>query len=181
MSRKTKSYPLKEFWERKLNIKYDTEIEYYKKFCGGSYKYEILFNDSDYYNNLEDITYENWKNHILKTIENLTFKELEEYLRFINQQCRNKETKLISFQSLLTPYAIGLIGGGIISPIFSIILDGNGYFFFIAVLFILYLIYLFKYFCSTHETSSNIKYFYQDIKEIVEERIELIKGNKTEE
>lgn len=180
MSRKTKSYPLKEFWERKLNIKYDTEIEYYKKFCGLQHKYTLL-TDSNFYAKSEDITYSNWKKHILKIIEKLSINELKEYLRFLNQQCRNKETKLISFQSLLTPYAIGLIGGGIISPIFSIILDGNGYFFFIAVLFILYLIYLFKYFCSTHETSSNIKYFYQDIKEIVEERIELIKGNKTEE
>ncbi len=34
MSKKTKTFPLKEFWEQKLNIKYDTEIvsRFFRKF-----------------------------------------------------------------------------------------------------------------------------------------------------
>lgn len=123
MSRKTKTFPLKELWEAKLNIKYNMEIEYYKKFCGVPYKYKTLRKNTDLYNDSEKTTYENWKCHIFKTIERLSLEELSEYSRFLNQENRNRETQLISLRSLLIPYAICIIGGGLISPVFSILID----------------------------------------------------------
>jgi hypothetical protein len=183
MSRKTKSYPLKEFWERKLNIKYNTEIEYYKKFCGGSYKYEILIKDSNLYNKSENITYYNWKRHILMTIENLSIEELREYSRYLNQQYRNYDTRFTLSQTVFAPLILYFVTI-CLSPlannlntfnkvdnlvIYLVFLGGT------TTLFINLLIKL-----LSHKNEQVYKCFYHDIKEIVDEKIELIKSNRAE-
>jgi len=181
MFRKTKTFPLKEFWEHKLNIKYNIEIEYYKKFCGGSYKYEILLKDTDLYNDLEDITYDNWKRHILKIIENLSIKELKEYSKFLNQQCRDYDTKFTLVQTIFVPLIFYLVIISLSPLMNSLDVFSKNY---IYIIFLGGITMLFMYLLImllSHKKDVVHKFFYQDIKEIVDERINLIKINTAEE
>lgn len=178
--------PIKEYWEEKLNIKYDIELEYYKKLCGKKYNKKLLSTKSDLHNNEDYITYNKWRSHILKTIENLTADELEEYSKFLNQQYRNKNTKLGSFNTLLIPFGICVIGGVVIAPAFDIIMKmatNNDFsldckyivsstFAFSEICIILFVVLLFYWLNNTHDNESVLLYFYQDIKEIVDKRIE---------
>lgn len=185
MFKNTKVFPLKEFWEQKLNIKYDTELEYYKKLCGLPYKYEMLDSNPDLYNRLEDITYGNWKSHILKNIKNCTINELEEYSRFLNQQYRNWDTQFTLFQTIFAPlifYFVTICFSPIVSSLNIFGENSNNlviyliFLFGVTILFVSLLIRL-----LSSKKDQVIKNFYKDIKEIVDERINLIKTNTAEE
>ncbi|MDE5539058.1 MAG: hypothetical protein K2J20_01055 [Bacilli bacterium] len=171
MFKKTKSFSLKEFWERKLNIKYDIEIEYYKRFCGVSYKYKLLLKNTDLYNASEDITYDNWKKHILKTIENLSIKELREYSRFLNQENVSRNFAFGFWQSLIIPYIVMMISTytTMAVPIFGNYYNEVAYSFFI-IMWLLGIILIFKKLLGSI-IESKTQNFYQDIKEIVDEYI----------
>lgn len=140
----------------------------------------MLLDNSDFHNNSEDITYDNWKSHILKTLENCTINELEEYLMFLNQEYRNCENKCGSLQSLLIPFVIAMLGF-----IFSTYIDNLLHSGILAVMLLLLifslLILVFWKLSVKQEKYKNFQYFYQDMKEIVDERINLIKTNGTEE
>lgn len=179
MGKNKKTVSLKEFWERKLNVKYDIEIEYYKKFCGVSYKYKELLKNPELYNDSEDITYNNWKRHILKTIEKLSIKELKEYSRFLNQENRNRNIAFSFWQSLIIPYIVMMISVyfTIIVPIFEGYNEVANSFIIIAWFLVVILVFR-KLLVNVIELKT--QNFYFDIKQIVDERIEIIKINSAE-
>ncbi len=194
MSRNTKVFSLKKFWEKKLKIKYDIELEHYKKLCGHPYKYKMLINNPDLCSNSGYITYGNWKKHILIKIENLTVNQLKEYSRFLNQQYRNRESKLISFRTLLIPYVICVISAGILTPVFNILMDVSleisavsiniGHIIVTIIILLICIVPIFisiYIFCQLNKRNDNesiCQYFYQDMKEIVDERIKQLEDKK---
>lgn len=185
-NRKTK-YPLQEHWESKLNIKYETEFEYYKKFCGYRYKYKMFHKYPNLYSSSEDITYKNWRHHVLRTTEMLSLEELKEYSRFLNQRSRDIKISISSFGSLLIPCIICLIGGGVISPVFNVLMEVSTKLNIFSLTFnaiilttILLMIFLCPFFMSLHIfkrliiTNKNDlihQNFYHDIKEIIDKKI----------
>lgn len=154
---------LQEYWERRLDIKYNVEIEYYKKLCGIEYDSKVL-RKNEKCDNTNLISYESWKNKVLSSIKNLSSGELIEYSRFLNQCERSNESKYGMSQTLLIPFVIFLLGVGanvlnlLVDPIIAILL------------FVGLIVYIFGELLSTKEESIK-KYFYQDMKEIVDEKM----------
>ncbi len=167
---KRETTSLQEYWETKLGISYKLEFEIYKKLCGKRYKKKLI---CAYFLDVSSLfSYVEWKQNLLCIISNLDIKELEEYSGFLNQQYRNEEIQFNSFQSLLIPYAICLISGGLLSPVFSMLLSDKDCFSLIMTLLcIVMLIILFKVFCNMHILQLNRSNFYQDMKKVVDEKL----------
>lgn len=93
------------YWERKLNMNYDTEFIRYKKLCAKLTKKEVQKLDGLYY-----ITYNDWKDQMVNTINLLDYSELYEYIHFLNSLSRKSDTiTKITFQFIF-PFAISLLG-----------------------------------------------------------------------
>lgn len=176
MLKQTQKSTLKEYWQHKIGINYDVEFECYKKVCGLPYKHKLL-GKHDLYNNLEIITYDGWSEHISDHVKKLKGKEIREYSRFLNQECRNYENKYGSLQSVLTPVIILLLG--FLFTVYSNnilqdkILSVMGLILSIIVLIcmILFLIFIYGKLLVKQKKCKNYQYFYHDIKEIVDEYI----------
>ena len=96
------------YWEEKVHINYQEELEKYKKVCGLCYKKKLI--NGFYSKNSNLISYKEWKQNITCMISILDFDELCEYSRFLNQKIRDFERTFILSQSLLIPFCIFLIG-----------------------------------------------------------------------
>ncbi|MCM1500317.1 MAG: hypothetical protein NC124_17795 [Clostridium sp.] len=165
---------LQEYWERRLDIKYNVEIEYYKKLCGIEYDSKVL-RKNEKCDNTNLISYESWKNKVLSSIKNLSSGELIEYSRFLNQCERSNESKYGISQTLLIPFAIFLLGVG--ANVFNSLVDLGNTTIITILLFVGLIVYIFGKLLSTKEESIK-KYFYQDMKEIVDEKIKQFLDNE---
>lgn len=47
-----------EFWEKKLNLNYNAEIEYYRKLCGFKYNNRLLYRNPQYNTKSKCISYQ---------------------------------------------------------------------------------------------------------------------------
>ncbi len=171
-----------DYWEHKLDIKYKTEFIRYKKLCAKPSKKELFQLDGYYY-----ITYRDWEAHISSLIENLDCSELQEYIRFLNNQARHSNTTISLTQTILVPLILGLLNtlmsttftsanysGLVTKPIYAIIS--------VIVLWVIFWIFICAYFylmmkkliITSKDDSLNCS-FYADMKEIAEARLEHIK------
>lgn len=172
---------LQDYWENRLGIDYDIELQYYKNLCGVSVKTKHFHTNKKINIKGDILSYRDWENHILTHIKSLDINLLKEYSRFLNQKCRNGDIHFGSIQTIFIPYIICLVGE-IISCCLNIFLDSetfkstiNKILFPISLIFVLwFIVNTFRKMVSL-KSEAIYKYFYQDIKEIVDERIEQIK------
>lgn len=171
-----------EYWKNKLYIDYNTELENYKRLCGiSNISISKHVRKNDRKNDNYYLSYVTWKEHILKTIKDLSINELEEYSRFLNQQIRNNDIAFSQSQTILVPYIICLVSC-VISFAFNIFAvsdtsDLNVMLFPICLVVLLwFIIHMFKKMYATRREAV-YKYFYQDLKEIVDERLDQLNKN----
>lgn len=151
-----------DFWEQKLNINYDAEIEYYRKLCGLPYDIMLLRSNSEYDAETEYLSYQKWERHILSTVEGLNFNELETYLRFLNQKYRENNIIITLYHTALIPFAIAI--SGIVINFFTDNITK-----FIGIIILGYMsIAKFKDIIISEKQEEIVKNFYYDVKEIVE-------------
>lgn len=175
-NKRKKQAPIKEFWEKKLNLKYDAEIEYYRKLCGLMYDNELLSQNDKYDVKSEYLSYQEWKNHILNGVNNLDINKLKEYSRFLNQKCRDNATLFMVYQSILMPYIICIISVAASIVVSTAINSKQASAVMCVILFFIFIIAMFKQVFTTEEDIT--KNFYQDVKEIVDEKISQMETNK---
>lgn len=169
---------LQKYWEIKLNISYKVEYEYYKKLCG--YKYNPKIIGEKYDANSEYVSYKNWKKNIKKQIKDLDIQQLKEYSKYLESERRENDTIYNLSQTLLVPfmfYVIGTLFDLVVIPLIN--RNEESYAFLLNILWLVpFFIYFFYKLLSTKEESVR-KYFYQDMKEIVDKRIEKMKSDQT--
>lgn len=173
-----------DYWEKKLNINYNTEFLRYKKLCVKTTKKEERKFDGHYY-----ISYDDWNEHIIDTIKNLDHIELQHYIRFLNGRLICKKTDINLVHIILIPCAISLLGL-MLSTFFDDMLsltqssdkmanDVFPFFTTVAIFFVLvyafFIIVMKKLIRSTQKASLDFS-FYSDMKEIVEKQLESIKN-----
>ncbi len=179
---KKKNNILQKYWEGKLDINYDAELQYYKNLCG-------ISDENKHSNKIHDencnvLLYRDWKNHISTQIESVDINLLKEYSRFLNQKYRDSDIHFASMQTVLIPYIICLVGG-FISYCFNVFSNNETFkmginkvlFPLVLVILLVFVICTFKQIISL-QRESIYKYFYQDVKEIVDERIEQIQSKR---
>lgn len=155
------------YWERKLNINYNTEFIRYKKLCAKLTKKEVRKLDGFYYT-----TYSEWKNQINNTINRLNHSELYEYIHFLNCLSRKSNTIVNITSQFIFPFAISLLG-----PFFLQIINGFAKTYNIAV-FITAIVILFLFFRSIRKLISDSKddslrcSFYADIMYLAQSQYE---------
>lgn len=118
----------------------------------------------------------------MDSIKNVDLQELECYSMFLNQKVRNNDSMFTIYQISLIPFMIGLVSC-VISFAFGIFensdtfkLTINKALFPVCLLVLLwFIVHTIKEMISVADRLS-YKYFYQDIKEIVDERMEKLKS-----
>ncbi len=178
-SKRKNQAPITKFWEEKLDLDFNAEIEYYRKLCGHSYKRKVLCKnlskspDMQFDLQSQYLSYGKWKIHILNSVNNLSIEELKIYLLFLNQQYRNSSRIFSTYQTVMTPFAIFLLT--FISNIFNIFNDGYDKATLIIsnVLFYIMVLNVLKNFFSIDDDIN--KNFYQDVINIIDEKINQIK------
>lgn len=169
-SKRKNTASIVDFWECKLNVNYEAEIEYYRKLCGYKYKLKRLRNNPKYDTETEYLSYEKWERHILNDISVLNIKELETYYRFLNQKCRENNMIITLRHSILMPFVMAFL---------TIILDKliNSYIeinslivsvLIIIIIFLSFAVTIFKDLVTPEKDEEIARNFYQDVKEIVE-------------
>ena len=168
---------LENYWEEKLHIKYNEELEKYKKICGLRYKKKLV--RISYSLKYTLITYEEWKQNIICETSILDINELKEYSRFLNQKMRDNEVTFNLSQTLLIPFTIFMASELVemfIEPFNKIEMEFNIIMYIKFVTMIFFFGFIFVKLCSVREESIH-KYFYQDLKDIVDEKIEYVKSH----
>ena len=90
------------YWEKKLNINYDTEFIRYKKLCIRKLrKKESRKLDGIYY-----ITYTDWEQKMIATISPLDKSELYEYIHFLNGHTSNSKIFINLSSAFLIPFLL---------------------------------------------------------------------------
>lgn len=185
MKHKKKKVEIEKYWERRLGLKYSEELEYYNRLCGKEYNHDMLRKNSKYNIDSNFSAYKQWRNYILTSIENVDLHELEEYSKFLNQQVRDNENMFTLSQTILIPFIVCLVSN-VFSFAFGVYVNSNTFksllniilFPVCFVTFLWFILYAFKATIIPTKSAISCKYFYQDIKEIVDERIEELRGNK---
>lgn len=119
-----------------------------------------------------------WIDHILLLIKELNIKELKEYSRFLNLNYRNSDAQDTKNQTIAAPLIFCFITICLSPVVASIdIFSKNICNLVLYIIAMVGIIILFKHlFLLLIKGKEHIyKYFYQDMKEIVDERIEQIK------
>lgn len=94
------------YWERKLNINFDTEFIRYKKLCGEKLtKKESRKLDGVYY-----ITYSDWEQKMIANIAPVNNYELNEYIHFLNNCSRRCNNNINSNHAFIFPLIISILG-----------------------------------------------------------------------
>lgn len=168
--RKKNKNMLDKYWEEQLNIDYNSEYKHYQKLCV-------------YKKNKEVISYNSWKEKIKKQIQNLNLHGLNEYSRYLEQKKRTYENEYALTQTLLVPFMIFFIGVIVVNClelIFGNILIQHKLTLVYRIISYMFLtLYVFIIIICT-KRDSPYKFFYQDMKEIVYERIEEQRKEKRE-
>lgn len=99
---------LEAYWEQKVHINYEEEIEKYKKVCGLRYKKKVVY--TSYTKEANLISYNEWKQNVMCAISILDINELKEYSRFLNQKVRDCDVSFNLSQSLIIPFCIFMFG-----------------------------------------------------------------------
>ena len=163
---------LHEFWEKKLSVNYDVEYERYKKLCGLPYNKKTV--DKNYPDEQEQdlLIYDVWYKSVIKSINRLTYDEKQEYFRYLEQKTRENEDRFTLAQTILAPFMFFFV-----SFMLSMLNDFMGEVYGVARSFgslligcIVLSLYTFKELLGTKE-AANRKYFYQDMKEILDNEI----------
>lgn len=169
INKRKNNAPITDFWEQKLKINYDAEIEYYRKLCGLSYNIKLLQENPEYDAETDYLSYPKWERHILSGVAGLNANELETYTRFLNQKCRDNYIIITLYHSALLPYAIAFIGI-FLNIILNLFPDINIY-----TSIILFIILFFSIsgtiyidLITAGKEEEVVKNFYHDVKEIVE-------------
>ena len=90
------------YWEKKLNINYDTEFIRYKKLCSRKLrKKQSRKLDGFYY-----ITYSAWEQKMIATISPLDKSELYEYIHFLNGHTNNSKIFINLSTAFLIPFLL---------------------------------------------------------------------------
>lgn len=93
------------YWERKLNINYNTEFIRYKKLCTRKLrKKESRKLDGIYY-----ITYTAWEQKMIATISPLDESELCEYIHFLNGHNNNSKIFIDLSSVFLIPFLLSFL------------------------------------------------------------------------
>lgn len=173
MKKKKTTSHIQNYWETKLGINYDTELQRYKKLCGIPDKIKHFSKKNINDVKCDILLYSEWKKHILSQIECVDIELLKEYSRYLNQEYRNKNNKESLIQSIFTPliFCIVAISLNPLTTIFDLNSHGGiyEYIFFIFMLIIVFGTILYK--RLSRAINLIDKYFYQDMKEIVDEYI----------
>lgn len=167
---------LQKYWEMQLGISYEVEYEYYKKLCG--YEYDPKIVAQKYDASSKYVSYKKWQKSVKKHIKNLSIPQLEEYSKYLEQECRRNDTKFGMSQSLFIPfvfYVISTLFDFVVIPLINKYTEENIFSPISGFFLIPFFIYFFHKFLSTKDESTR-KYFYQDIKEIIDKRIKKLKS-----
>ena len=156
--------PIVKFWENKLNLNYNAEIEYYRKLCGLKYNNEILCGNIQYNTDSIYLSYQEWNNHILNSTIYLDLDGLKDYSRFLNQRIRDNDITFTLYQSVLMPYIICILS--IAASMFN---SNQASDMVAAILFIVFIVFMFERIFTKDEDIT--KNFYHDVKEIIDEKI----------
>lgn len=177
--RKKKRVQIEKYWENSLKLKYSEELEHYNRLCGKECNHRLFKKNRKYDTDSDFLTYEQWKNHVLDSIKDINLQKLEEYSRFLNQQVRSNDNMLTLSQTIFTPLLFCLCTI-CFSPLANSIkiedfADIIVYFFFLIAITFFYGRLLVKLLGITKKYH---KYFYQDMKEIVDDRIEELRRSE---
>lgn len=171
---KKKMVQIKDHWEISLGLNYSEEFEYYNRLCGKEYNHRLLKKNKKFDTSSHFISYEKWKEHILFSIKNVDVHKLENYSRFLNQQVRNNDGVFTLYQTALIPFVIGLVSA-VMSFYLNIFANEsaiNKALFPVCLLILTwFIIHVFKEIISIKD-QLQYKYFYSDLKEIIDERVE---------
>lgn len=91
------------YWEKKLNINFETEYIRYKKLCTNLTKKEERKLDGIYY-----ITYTEWEQKMIAAVAQLNQLELYEYIHFLLGRTKHKSFINLLDSNLLFPVIISL-------------------------------------------------------------------------
>lgn len=161
---------LQKFWEHKLNIKYDIEFEQYKKLCGLPYKKKLTL--KKYLDTQDRMIYDIWHKNVVDDINKLTYYEMLEYSRYLNQKIRENQDRFALSQTILAPCMIFFLGfmlnmlSDFIGELFGKVISFVG----LTVCSAGLLLYVLKELLYAKEEVAQM-HFYQDMKEIVDKYI----------
>lgn len=176
----------KEYWQKKLNFDFSVERLRYTKLCR-----KVDSKELKKLNGLYFLSHHEWAKYIYNTIINLDIMELREYSRYLNYEAQTSTSVNDINKSIIAPISIAFITPVIVEPIYRLVPTNSndivqvlGFLLYLpfAILLFLYFIITFpKTFLRSCRDTETIKLFYEDIKNIVDERIKCIDGAPTEQ
>ncbi len=161
------------YWERKLNINYETEFVRYKKLCTRKIrKREIRKLDGLYY-----LTYSDWEQKMIATLSSLSESETYEYIHFLYGRAKNSNFIVYLTSGFLFPIMTSFICALIFE--FSDVLTSINSFlsFLIIVIWLIWIVYKLRKIIFEYRDDSLHGSFYTDLAHIVENHYKKLTEN----
>ncbi len=152
------------YWERKLDVNFDTEFIRYKKLC----MKKLRKKEKRKLNGIHYITYTAWEQKMLAIISSLNEFELYEYIHFLNGRTKNRNIIFTLTSGYTVPFVVGLFCPYIVTLLTDSILTKDSKMYIAAFFLFFYILYKFLNILLEALDDSLNSSFYNDLKNIVE-------------